>query len=151
MAHKSFDPIWQRTKQNLALMKRTLPKEIGNAGQNFFRSSFEVQGFVDGSLERWREVQRRIKGTRAYNQASDAARTQAILVGTPGGDLRRAVGDSLVTATFTMIRFRVSNDYAIYHNQGTKKIPKRQFMGKSKVFEDRVRITVIRAMGKALK
>ena len=130
-------------------MKRTLPLEIGNMGQNFFRSSFENHGFVDKSLERWREVQRRTPGTRAYNQSTNARRTEAILVDT--GDLRRAVANSLVRATFSLIRFNVSSDYAIYHNKGTKRIPQRMFIGRSEIFITRVKKTIIHRFGQALK
>lgn len=109
--------------------KRTLPPRVGNETKNYFLSSWTKQGFGG---EKWKEVQRRIAGTKAYKYAKPAARTRAILVGKGSGRLRRDVANSLRVTTWDKIQFSVQNPYARYHNEGTEKLPKRQFVGQTR-------------------
>jgi len=67
--------------------------------------------------------------TKAYKYAKPSARTRHILV--KSGALRRAVNNSIRSATFNRVELIVGVPYAEYHNEGTKSIPKRQFMGDS--------------------
>ena len=66
--------------------KEQLPKLLTNVSKNTFVDSWKKQGW-DG--EKWKEVKRRTPGTRAYNSATKAARTRAILV--QSGALRRSI------------------------------------------------------------
>lgn len=109
--------------------KRELPIKLGNLTKNEFVGNWSKQGF--GGVK-WQEVQRRTPGTKAYKYAKPAARTRAILVGKGSGRLRRDVANSLKEATFERIKFVVNNPYGQYHNEGTDKLPKRQFMGQTR-------------------
>jgi phage gpG-like protein len=105
-----------------------LMREIAMANKNYFLDNFKVkQGW--GS-EQWQEVQRRIPGTNAYMYPAKKGlkrRTRPILVGK--GSLRRAVNASIKLVTTNRVYFRVDLPYAAVHNEGSKRIPKRQYMG----------------------
>ena len=92
--------------KNFQKLKKTLPVEVGNLAQNFFRSSFEKQGFTDSSFKAWKPKEN--KNAKAK-----------ILVGEKrGGTLRRSVGSSLKTTSWDNISFKVPLDYAAIHNNG---------------------------------
>lgn len=123
---------FQQVKANIKSAKRDMPRKLANQARNYFVSSWTKQGW-DG--QPWKQVQRRTPGTRAYRYASPADRTRAILVGSGSGRLRRAVSNSIRKADFGLIKLAVGDqeaDYAGYHNKGTEKIPKRQFMGQTR-------------------
>jgi phage gpG-like protein len=104
-------------------LKKEVPPVLANQAQTFFTKSFDNQGFTDGSLSKWAE--------RKYGK--DAGRN--ILV--KSGRLKRAVSSSIREANWNIIRLivDVSNEggfnYAQAHNEGTDKLPKREFMGDS--------------------
>lgn len=132
----NFDKIIAKLERS----KREIPVKLGNDTKNYFLSSWAKQGFGG---EKWKEVQRRTPGTKAYKYAKPAARTRAILVGKGSGRLRRDVANSLRTATWDKIQFTVQNPYAIYHNTGTEKLPKRQFIGQTRELTN-IQTTVIK-------
>jgi phage gpG-like protein len=123
-----FDVIGEDLKKGSTAMMR----EIAMAQKNHFVNSFKKQSW-DG--EKWQEVQRRIKGTKAYNYPKKKGlkrRTRPILVGR--GPLRRAVNSSLKSVTPNRVRFEVDLPYAAIHNEGLRMarggmMPKRQYMG----------------------
>ncbi len=145
-------------------LKRDLPPVLGNMGQNFFRRSFENQGFTDKALEKWREVKRRTPGTLAYKYPKKNAgdrHVRAILVGigSKGGiHLRQSVNSSLKRASWEEILWSVPHVYASVHNDGLRAgrgagfiMPKRKFMGYSYVLlkdMDRVIRLKMRNLGK---
>ncbi len=104
------------------------PEVIGQMAQEFYKKSFENEGFTDASFEEWKEVKRRQSPKRP--DRADAQRK--ILTGT--GNLRRSVdydayaGEVRVHAeAFSAKGF----NYAPVHNWGTTRIPQRQFLGES--------------------
>lgn len=122
---------------NLNKVKKTLPVVLANQAQNFFVDSFKNQGWTDVSKQNWKEVNRRIPGTKEYKYPKTkglSRRTKPIL--TASGKLRRAVGSSIRSATFERIALIVPLNYASYHNEGTDDIAKRQFMGDSKALRE---------------
>jgi len=125
-----------RVIENIATMKKVLPVQIANQARNFFMDSFNAQGWEDNGLHKWPEVQRRIPGTKAYKYPKTkglSRRTSAILV--RSGTLRRAVGMSIKRSTMDQVLLSVAVPYAEYQNDGTKTIPKREFMGHSATLE----------------
>ena len=117
--------------QNFSLLKRELPILLANQAQRYFVATFKEQGF-DGT--NWKEVKRREPETTEYKYPKTkglSRRTSPILVRT--GKLRRAVNDSIRSATFESIKFITAVPYASYQNSGTDNIPKRKFMGDSKI------------------
>jgi phage gpG-like protein len=117
--------------------KLALP--IGNIAQKHFERNFDKQGFVDNSLSRWKEVQRRTPGTQAWKRSTPAARTNPILRGKGSGVLAKSI--KVVKADRRMIRLSTigkANTYANYHNEETGKIPQRKFMGDSKQLNKKI-------------
>lgn len=110
-------------------VQRELPILIANQAQNYFLDSFKEQGWEG---EGWKEVNRRIPGTKEYKYPSPpkaSAHISPILVRT--GKLRRAVGESIREATWDRVRLVVDLPYAARHNDGLDGMPKRHYMGDS--------------------
>lgn len=117
-----------------------LPLRIANNTRNFFVRNFNRQQWEG---VRWKEVKRRIEGTNEYKYPKTrklSRRINPILVGSggakgqSGGALRRAVANSIRSYNWREIRLGITSDvpYAIYHNNGDGKIPKRRFIGPNK-------------------
>lgn len=133
---------FERVVNNLNQVKRELPPLLANQAQNYFVSSWSKQGF---NGQPWQEVKRREEGTTEYKYPKMyglSRRTNPILIGggqikgSAGGALRRATGNSIRSATFDLIRLLIDTPYAGYINQGTNKMPKRQFVGQTQELSD---------------
>jgi phage gpG-like protein len=121
---------FRRVQIRLKEAEKGLSLSLANIAKNEFLDNFREQGF---NGQKWREVQRRIAGTKAYAGSKDRGkRTRAILQGKGSGRLRKDVANSVSNGqknselSYTLI---VKNEYASYHNDGTAKIPQRQFVG----------------------
>jgi phage gpG-like protein len=87
---------------------------MANNAINFFKIEvFDKQGFIDSTLEPWKPLQ--IKQSRKTLVKTGRLR-QSITV------LKRSENNVIVGTEVP---------YAVYHNEGTKELPKRQFIGKS--------------------
>lgn len=129
-----------------------LASPIGNIAKQEFEENFDRQGFMDNRLERWKEVQRRIPGTQSYKRATPSGRSAPILRGRGSGVLAKSI--RVVRATSRLIRLSTigkANNYAAYHNDGSGKIPKRQFMGNSKNLDRLIIKRIDREIMKALR
>ena len=71
-------------------------------------------------------------------------RTKPILVGT--GALRRAVSNSIRSATFNSIRLVVDLPYAIAQQYGTEHIDARPYMGDNAELRDQQRKTIMKTV-----
>ena len=140
MGKWNFDKI----EREMPRLKRELPIICGDLAVNFFRGTFNKQGF-DGV--KWKEVQRRTQGTKAYKYATKAARTRAILV--KSGALRRGTLRKYTSFAKTIIQNEMP--YAKVHNEGSKKMPKRQFIGQSKNLDKQTIQEIDRYVKKILK
>jgi hypothetical protein len=99
---------------------------MGNEAKNHFIKSFTDQGFTDSNLIKWKP--RKSKSLRE--------RGRGILIKT--GDLRRSI--RVINKTFNSVTLgTVNNKYGVYHNEGTGRLPKRQFMGNSRALNNRLR------------
>lgn len=110
--------------------KRELPKVLANQAQNYFVMSWRKQGF---NGNKWQEVKRRIAGTNEYKYPKTkglSRRRKDILINT--GRLRRDVANSVVVANWNKVQLVIQANYAKYHNEGTNRIPQRQFVGQTK-------------------
>jgi phage gpG-like protein len=121
---------FRRVQLRLKEAEQGLSLALANIAKNEFLNNFRDQGF---NGQKWKEVQRRTAGTKAYRGNKDAGkRTRAILQGKGSGRLRKDVANSVSSGiknselSYTLV---VDNEYASYHNDGTSKIPKRQFVG----------------------
>lgn len=138
----------------LEAAKSRLPMLLANDTKNYFVKSFNSESW-DG--KKWKEVERRRKGTKAYKYSTSASRTRHILV--KSGKLRRALMNSIRLTTFRVIKFEVPLVYAQVHNEGLRagkgagfNMPKRQFMGDTKglreIQKKRLRAEINKAFGK---
>lgn len=122
MSNWGFDKV----KQNISLTKRVLPVKLAKQAENHFTESFS-KGRLDEY--KWKEVQRRMPGTKAYKYPKKkglSRRRNPILVMT--GNLRRKVARSIQDARWDKVRLIVDLPYAEYHNEGTDNITARPYM-----------------------
>jgi phage gpG-like protein len=129
---------FKEIQENLKVMKKRLPSIMANTGLQYFTNSFRIGSF-DGKP--WKEVQRRIPGTPEYKypKKSDLQRhKRGILIGKTR-NLLHDVAHSVRKKTWQEVVFGVAASYAAYHNEGSGKIPKRQFMGNSKELNDKLK------------
>lgn len=134
MADKfNFDQIQKKLSQT----KRELLVLLTNQAQNYFVESFRKQGW---NGEPWEEVQRRKPGTKSYAYPKTRGlqrRTSPILIGAGykvrGGTLRRTISTMTRTRVISenSARMVVDLPYAVYLNEGTPNMPKRQFVGQT--------------------
>lgn len=135
--------------KNLELLRKDLPVKLANQAQNFFTGSWRLQGFEN---QAWQIPKRRIDDTPEYKYPKKKGlgrRTRATLV--QSGRLRRAVSNSIRQATFDKVKLIVAVPYANYHNEGTDKLPKRQFMGDSPTLRTKQVNTIKRAIDEIWK
>ncbi len=127
---------FQRKIIEFKLMQRNLPAVIGNMAQRHFVKSFRDGGFTDAALDPWEQRKNKTQNTRA------------ILVKT--GHLRNSI--RVRVATFQKIEIgSYGVPYAEYHNTGAGRLPKRQFIGRSKVLEKKIKARINLEMKKILR
>lgn len=145
---KRFD--FDRVVAKMQRAKIDLPVKLANQAQNFFSSSWRKQGWEDGRLTAWKprlQEGRRNKGGQILVQS---------------GALKRAVGSSIRSQTFDLVRLAVALPYAEVHNEGfdgmVKRkdgstyrlhMPKRQFMGDSKTLRNQQITLINKSINKA--
>lgn len=137
--------------QDFNKLKQQLPKKIADESRSYFMKSFPQNGFnQDGSVQKWKEVDRRTPGTNAYKYPKNkklSRRTKPILVAT--GRLQRSIRITQLSWNRSVIATDVP--YAKYHNKGTSKIPKRKFMGKSRNLNKRIERLIKKELKKLFK
>ncbi len=141
----------EKLKQDFDKLKKQLPKKIADESRSYFMKSFPQGGFnQDGSVQKWKEVDRRIPGTNAYKYPKTkgtSRRTKPILVRT--GRMQRSIRITQLSFNRSVIATDVP--YAKYHNKGTKNIPKRKFMGRSRNLNKRVERLIKKELKKIFK
>ncbi len=121
-----------------------LPHIVGIEAVNFYKESFQNEGFTDQVLEKWQEVKRRINP-----RTNRAASSRAILTGDTA-DLGRSIDfhpeGTDVKITADTRRAGSDKDYAAAHNEGTTTagrgnkttIPKRPFIKESETLNKKI-------------
>ena len=119
---------------NLMIMDRlkTIPNDIAILAKSHFDGNFTRQGF-DGA--KWKEVQRRIPGTKTYKSVKSRDRTRAIL---SGKTKTLAKSIYIKSASLKRIVIASSSKYGAVHNYGTNKIHQRKFLGNSQVLNKKI-------------
>lgn len=120
-----------------------IPAKLGNEAVNHFKDSWRQQGFDDNHVVPWKPRKGQI---RAFSVSKKSDSGRAILVKT--GTLRRSFQ---MQAAFTKVVVTNDTPYGIFHNEGTKKLPKRQFMGESVTLNQKFGLAIMRFMKKAFK
>jgi phage gpG-like protein len=108
------------TQRLLQKQLKVFVKTMGVEALNHFKGSFRNQGFTNTVLRKWTGRKRQERG-----------RQRAILVKT--GRLKRSV--RVVRKTLNSVTLGSDVPYAIVHNEGQGKMPKREFIGDSKKLE----------------
>jgi phage gpG-like protein len=130
---------FEKIVAKLEKAKNDLPKKVASDIRIYFLGSFKKQGW-DG--QKWKEVKRREKENQTKKDK------KPILI--QSGTLRRAVNESVRKETWDEIRLGIDVEYAKYHNEGTDKIPKRQFMGSSKELDEKIKKRIEREIKKVI-
>lgn len=123
----TFDQVVARLKQ----AQVNLPWKLANIAQNYFASTFRTGSF-DG--RKWQEVQRRMKPAPPSDRQ---ANKRGILIGKTR-NLMDSVRHSIREVSWERITLGTDVPYASTHNEGTDKIPKREFMGDAKELRDQL-------------
>lgn len=121
--------------------ERTVPKRIGNIALNHFLESWDNEAFSDGSKgsDPWAKRKKDPKGKR-----------RGILIGKGTGILKGSMKKQ-PGATFKKIAVgSYGIEYASRHNRGLSGMPKRQFVGKSKILDRKIRNLISKEMKKIL-
>jgi phage gpG-like protein len=172
---------FDNTIKKLEAVKRYLKDDaktvMGVEALNHYKQSFKNQGFTDTSLKKWEEVERRKPtspwrgfhygatstrpGTKRRKEGSTsnyspAAEQRPILSGTTQDLMNSLTWER----TASGIRVVAQSAYAKIHNEGgpmkvfgkhPAKMPKRQFMGKSKKLTERIQSILLRDIKNILK
>lgn len=123
---------------------KVLPRIIGNIASNHFQEGFRRGGKqTNKSLPGWKSR----KAGRG-RKARERSRGRAILVDTGALrndiDVRRTSANRVVVGTQDV-------KYAEYHNEGTKNLPQREFIGDSDKLDKKVVKRIESAINKSLK
>lgn len=124
-----------------------LPKIIGNRAVKMYKQNFRTESFFG---QRWRDVKRRTNPPKRSKHPSDARRN--ILTGRTG-DLGRSIkADTSRKGQVTIYSDAKSKGYyyGLAHNEGTNRIPRRQFLGDHPEIKRMVKDEIEKAIGKAL-
>lgn len=134
---------FDRKIKEIQKKRAILPKLIGNIAKNHFLKAFEDEGFTDNTLDPWKSRKTRDKSDRA--RPNDR---RAILV--KRGHLRRSI--RVGSARFDRIEVgSYGVVYAARHNRGLAGMPKRQFIGSSRVMSTKIRAKIRTEILKAIQ
>ena len=136
-----------KQKQINQAYNRTLPVKVGTEAVKFVRENFRQEGFVDSKLEKWKPAKRKSNPKhpdKAYGTLL-SRRNNLYKSVSKRASPRQAV-------VYTNV------SYAAAHNEGTNnagrgrktRIPKRQFIGKSKMLNLRANVVIDKELKKIL-
>ena len=148
MTPLQFELQLRRNKEALGrLITRTLPVKAGTIAVQHFRDNFRQEGFVDSSLQPWKPAKRKSDPKNPDNAYKTLLSRRNNLY----KSIQKKVAPGVATV-YTDV------PYAAAHNEGTNRagrnhrvrIPKRQFIGRSKQLEDKVRDMIDREVRKVI-
>ncbi len=148
MTPLQFELHLRRNKEALGrLITRTLPVKAGTIAVQHFSDNFTQEGFVDDSLKPWKPSKRKSDPKNPDNAYKTLLSRRNNLY----KSIKKKVAPGVATV-YTDV------PYAAAHNEGTNRagrnhrvrIPKRQFIGRSKQLEDKVREMIDREVRKVI-
>lgn len=116
-------PSFEKYKQ----FQRTVPILLANEVKNHF-----LEGFRKGGGQ----TDRSLRGWQPRKRSSRRNTGRAILVDT--GQLRRDIKKRVVNSHKIVVGTR-NVPYGIYHNNGTDRLPQREFIGESQALERKIK------------
>lgn len=137
----------KKAKEVKRYIDRDAPRIVAKMARDHAKQSFQDEGFTDDTFQKWDEVKRRKeenlkRGKRGgILKKQAAAQTRKILTG-ESKDLKKSIQSDIISSELVEIGSDLE-DYPKAHNEGTDnagrnhnvKLPKRQFLGKSKQLE----------------
>lgn len=139
---KKFD--FNKKINDFKKLERTLPKRVGNVAKNFFLESFDREAFSDQSFGdmAWKKRKTSTKRDRSTGLK------RGLLI--QSGALKRSIKVK-PGASFNYIAVgSYGIIYAQRHNRGLKGMPKRQFIGKSRILNKRIKFIISQELKKML-
>jgi phage gpG-like protein len=131
-------------------VRHEILERAANAAINQFKVvNFDAQGFVDGGIDKWKP---RSTKSGKYKDGTVNLSVKAlakdkgrkILVKT--GRLRQSI--SVIKKSFDSRTVGSEVPYADFINEGTKKMPKRQYIGKSKDLDNKIESIIAAGLAK---
>lgn len=136
-------------------LKNDLTTILANDIVNFFKKSFRKQGWEDTGVQRWQPRKGEISGGIA-KVSKKSAGGRGILI--QSGDLSKSI--EVESANWGNIRIKSALPYSAIHNDGLMgkafgkysfKMPKRKFMGRSRVLHNQLKEKMERKMNIVFK
>ncbi len=119
-----------------------LPLIVGNKAVDMFKQNFQEEGFFGG---KWKDVKRRTNPPKRTRHPADARRK--ILTGRTA-NLGRSIRNKVQRGLAVIYS---DAPYAPYHNEGTPRIPQRQFIGDHPKLRRMVQNEIERRLGRIFK
>jgi len=143
--NRKLSPLLMKSQKAFVKETRTILTLASNEAVNFFQDNFRRQGFLDRSVKPWKPRKKKDPG-------------RGILIGKGGGSkLWNSIAKTSVNLGKKSVTIGIKGDadkYASVHNYGLMsgrgegfKMPKRQFIGESKVLNKKI----IRLIDKRLR
>lgn len=122
--------------RKLARARVQIKNDGGRLAVNHFKGNFRLQGFLDSAVDPWKR--RKLADTKRRS-----GRGILIDTGTLKNNIRvlGAPGNRVIIGTRGI-------KYAKRHNEGLAKMPKRQFIGNSKILEGKIHKSINRHINK---
>lgn len=143
----------------LDLFKK-IPRIVGVEGRNHFERSWDNEGFTDTSLVKWPKRKEPVKlGKKGKKRWQDKNAGRKLLVShladTRGAHLKDSIQ---VEVKEDRVIFSTDKPYAEVHNEGGRagrgkgfNMPKRQFIGPSKMLDGNIKKKIDREIEKLFK
>ncbi len=115
---KSKLPV-KKMQSGIPGLQSDIAKITGITAVGFFKDTFTKQGFTDKGFKKWKK----------RKQGSPRNRGRNILI--DSGTMRRSIKIRAINKSKVIVGTGREAPYAEYHNEGTKDIPQRKFIGES--------------------
>lgn len=130
------------------LTLKSLKDEVKDMAISHFKKSFDLEAFNDQPLKKWKPLKRRRPQPYSNNK-----------ILTKTGKLKNSLrARSYVGSRVWWVNLYSNVDYANVHNEGLRsgrgrgfKMPKRQFMGDSKILDKKIQTRIDNRIKKAFK
>lgn len=136
----------QKIAVDLAL--KSLKDEVKQMAISHFKKSFDIEGFNDSPVKKWKPLKR--KRSQPYTNNKILTKT---------GKLKNSLRSrSYVGSRVWWVDIYSNVEYASVHNEGLRsgrgrgfKMPKRQFMGNSRILDKKIQTRIDNRIKNAIK
>ena len=172
-----FQNALSKIKKAIRYLEKDAAVIMGTEAVNFYKGSFENQGFTDRSLKKWEEVERRKPSSpwRGFQYGSTAAKPRtvkrkasSITNYSPAAEKRPILSGQTQELMHSLkwerqgngVRVYADTPYSKVQNEGgpikifgktSRTLKQRQFMGRSQQLRDKIRSIIINDLKQILK